>query len=241
MKGGCTVLILVANDLDALSACKILTSLLKQDNVQYSVIPVFSYQELQESASEEKVSEEFRSVVMLNCGALIDWTDFWLTDETKNVSTFIFDSHRPYQHNNEHTKKSIFLIDDGEVPRIDEIPDEEDLEMANRDSDSEAEEEEENFDPNTIGEEGEELQKRPRDDDDEIAKRRDLKRQRKVIAREYYEKNSTGKSISGVFYRLARDLNKSNPHFFWLSVLGLTDQYLHSRINQGQYEESHRE
>jgi len=60
---------------------------------------------------------------MLNCGGLIDWTDFWLTDETKNVSTFIFDSHRPYQHNNVHSKKEIYLIDDGEVPRIDEIPD----------------------------------------------------------------------------------------------------------------------
>jgi len=46
LKGGCTVLILVANDLDAISACKILTSLLKQDNVQYSVLPVFSYHEL---------------------------------------------------------------------------------------------------------------------------------------------------------------------------------------------------
>jgi len=56
------------------------------------------------------------------------------------------------------------------------------LDAANLDSDSE-EAEVENFDPNTIGEDGEEFAKRPREEgDDEIAKRRDLKKQRKMIA-----------------------------------------------------------
>jgi cell division control protein 45 len=37
-------------------------------------------------------------------------------------------------------------------------------------------------------------------------------------------------------YILADQMNKVNKAFFWLWVLGLTDQYLHSRISQAQYE-----
>jgi len=108
--------------------------------------------------------------------------------------------------------------------------------LANNESDSE-EAEEENFDPNTINQENQEgdgFEKRQRVGD-EIDDQRKLKRLRKEIARDYYAANSTGRSISGVLYQLATDLNKANLLFFWLSVLGLTDQFLHSRISQSRY------
>jgi|GWRWMinimDraft_5_1066013.scaffolds.fasta_scaffold285727_1 hypothetical protein len=41
-KSGCTTYILVSNDVDALCALRILTTILKSDEVQFVVIPVFS-------------------------------------------------------------------------------------------------------------------------------------------------------------------------------------------------------
>jgi len=69
------------------------------------VTPAFSYQGLQEILDDENACDEFKSIVMLNCGALIDWTEFWFTDETKDIQTYVIDSHRPYHHNNVHTSK----------------------------------------------------------------------------------------------------------------------------------------
>ena len=41
-KSGCTTYILVSNDVDALCALRILTTILKSDEVQFVVTPVFS-------------------------------------------------------------------------------------------------------------------------------------------------------------------------------------------------------
>ena len=46
-KSGCTTYILVSNDVDALCALRILTTILKSDEVQFVVIPVFSNSNLQ--------------------------------------------------------------------------------------------------------------------------------------------------------------------------------------------------
>ena len=46
---GCSVLIYVSGDVDAICACKIFTTLLHKDAVQYCVTPVANYSELQES------------------------------------------------------------------------------------------------------------------------------------------------------------------------------------------------
>lgn len=80
---------------------------------------------------------QIRSIILLNLGALVDWTENWFVHE--NVNTYIFDSHRPFNHRNIHTKKSIFVIDDGEIPSLDLIPDDDDLALL----DEEAEEAEE--------------------------------------------------------------------------------------------------
>ena len=71
----------------------------------------------------------------------------WFAEES--VNTYIFDSHRPFSHNNIHTKKTIFVIDDGEIPSLEFIPDDDDMALEDQ---SEAEEElaeEENLNPNS--------------------------------------------------------------------------------------------
>ena len=63
---------------------------------------------------------------MLNCGGFQDWSQAWFADTLKNIKTYIFDSHRPYAHNNFLTASNIFVIDDGTLPPINDIPDDND-------------------------------------------------------------------------------------------------------------------
>jgi len=66
------------------------------------------------------------------------------------VNAYIFDSHRPFNHNNIHTKKPIFVIDDGEIPSLDTIPDDEDLALLGAESEAEEDQvEDENLHPNS--------------------------------------------------------------------------------------------
>lgn len=70
----------------------------------------------------------------------------------ENVNTYIFDSHRPFNHWNIHTKKSIFVIDDGEIPSLDLIPDDDDLALLDEEAEEAEEandEENENQHPNS--------------------------------------------------------------------------------------------
>jgi len=141
-------------------------------------------------------------VIFFNCGGIYDWTEHHLTDETSEVTLYIFDSHRPIQHKCIHNSKNIVIIDDGKLPPIDQIPDDNDFELANQDED-EAEDE---FDAEAIAKETDLEEKRERPDNEEEVSR--LKKERIQIASEYYSSYSTGASVSGVMYQLAVELNR---------------------------------
>ena len=86
--GGITVLILVAPDCDALCTCRILSSLLKSDRIQYKIKPVAGYSDI-EFAKKEYIddSEELRSIVLLNCGGRINLNQtFGLTINNESQS-----------------------------------------------------------------------------------------------------------------------------------------------------------
>ena len=56
INGGCTVLLLVAQDCDALCACQILTSLFRSDNISYKIKPVSGYDDIR-AAYEDLVKD----------------------------------------------------------------------------------------------------------------------------------------------------------------------------------------
>lgn len=59
---------------------------------------------------------------------------------------YIFDSYRPIHHNNIHTQKGVNVIDDGEFPPLDQVPDDEDFALFGAEEASE----DENEDPNDM-------------------------------------------------------------------------------------------
>ncbi|CAK9103521.1 Cell division control protein 45 homolog (Suppressor of nda4 protein) [Durusdinium trenchii] len=98
LDGGCTVIIYVALDCDALCTCKIITSLLKTDNVSYKLKPVRWHEDIVSDYRMTSEQQEVRSIVMINCGGDIG------IEETLGLSDatfcYIIDSHRPFNHIN---------------------------------------------------------------------------------------------------------------------------------------------
>jgi len=133
-----TVLLLVALDVDALSACAILMRLLEAEQIPHKVKPVSDYRNLGDIYVEQIASStELRSIVMLNCGGIVDLMDHLQTrlnqedegsGEAPRLSTelphpeckwYILDSHRPYNLNNViEDDGRVNLLDDGE-PNMD--------------------------------------------------------------------------------------------------------------------------
>ncbi|XP_071392970.1 cell division control protein 45 homolog, partial [Centroberyx affinis] len=85
------VALLVASDIDALCACKILQALFHCDQVQYTLVPVTGWQDLGTAFLEHK--EQFRYFVLVNCGANVDLLEMLQPDEDSIF--FICDTHRP--------------------------------------------------------------------------------------------------------------------------------------------------
>jgi cell division control protein 45 len=102
-KGGITLSVFVsASDSDSVCALRILISLFKGDNIQYSVNAVFSFGDLMDKLNKEKDSEDLKNIIILGCGANLDLSTMWFTDEARETKCFIFDSHRPFHHKNVH-------------------------------------------------------------------------------------------------------------------------------------------
>lgn len=117
--GGCSVLILVALDVDALCACEILTSLFKTDFLSYTLLAVRGYDDIlrireariRDEQGNVKASE-LRSVVMINCGAIVNVMD--LLALPPQMKCYIFDSHRPIHLANIYDpSQQIVVFDDG--------------------------------------------------------------------------------------------------------------------------------
>lgn len=53
-----------------MASAKILTHLLRQDNISYKIKPVSSMSQIR-AVSKEVVELEIRTVILLNCGAVI--------------------------------------------------------------------------------------------------------------------------------------------------------------------------
>uniref|UniRef100_A0A8C3CH39 Cell division cycle 45 n=1 Tax=Cairina moschata TaxID=8855 RepID=A0A8C3CH39_CAIMO len=115
------VLLLVASDVDALCACKILQALFQCDHVQYTLVPVSGWQELETAFLEHK--DQFKYFVLINCGANVDLLEILQPEE--DTFFFVCDSHRPINVVNVYNETQIKLLvkpdDDLDVPAYDDI------------------------------------------------------------------------------------------------------------------------
>jgi cell division control protein 45 len=139
------VILFVGFDVDSLCALRLLITLFRMDNIKFEVIPVLSFDQLNEKINDyKKPYEEKRdisSIIMINCGGTIDLTEHWFASQFNDLLIFVIDSNRPTNHNNIYHNNIIF-IDDSKY-NLDDVPKAEDLkEIKELESDGDDDEEE---------------------------------------------------------------------------------------------------
>ena len=122
------IIIILSMNIDSLTALRILVGLFKSDVIPYEIIPVQNYDEVdKEIINCQKMKEEIKGFIFINCIGEIDLTKYWFCDE-KNIITLIADTKRPLHHKNIRNSKNIIIIDDG-MNNIDYCPTEEEMEI----------------------------------------------------------------------------------------------------------------
>ncbi|XP_032509757.1 cell division control protein 45 homolog isoform X2 [Phocoena sinus] len=208
------VLLFVASDVDALCACKILQALFQCDHVQYTLVPVSGWQELETAFLEHK--EQFHYFILINCGANVDLLDILQPDE--DTVFFVCDTHRPVNVVNVYNDAQIKLLikqdDDLEVPAYDDIfrDEEEDKEHSGNESD-----------------EGSEPSEKRTRVEEEIAERT-LKRRKR---REWEARRPAFCVITEETYSLTTSSTNIMGHRW--AIVGLTDQWVQDKITQMKY------
>ncbi|XP_068418707.1 cell division control protein 45 homolog [Eschrichtius robustus] len=221
------VLLFVASDVDALCACKILQALFQCDHVQYTLVPVSGWQELETAFLEHK--EQFHYFILINCGANVDLLDILQPDE--DTVFFVCDTHRPVNVVNVYNDAQIKLLikqdDDLEVPAYDDIfrDEEKDKEHSGNESDEGSEPSEKRT---RLEEEIEERTLKRR-------KRREWEARRRDILFDYEQYEYHGTSSAMVMFDLAWMMSKDLSDMLWWAIVGLTDQWVQDKITQMKY------
>lgn len=223
------VLLFVASDVDALCACKILQALFQCDHVQYTLVPVSGWQELETAFLEHK--EQFSYFILINCGANVDLLDILQPDEDSIF--FVCDTHRPVNVVNVYNDTQIKLLikqeDDLEVPAYDDIfRDEAEDEDLSENDDGGAEPSEKRIRLEGLEEEIVERNRKRR-------QRREWEARRKDILFDYEQYEYYGTSSAMVMFDLAWMMSKDLNDMLWWAIVGLTDQWLHDKITQMKY------
>lgn len=243
--------ILVAPNPDAIAASYILTLILKREDVPYVLRPTKGYEDLCEIAVEEMAKEETRALFLINCGAMVDLGRLLELNET-NVQVFVLDSHRPYNLRNIYHKQ-VWLIDDGttagsDLPRLEDMLDDPAFEEES-DEDYEDDDEEEQYRRNDYEDDSGMSEERERDREykRKMSNRKRIARQiskqpRTQVEKEYYEQEtkdglSYGASVAGLLLEMSSQVyqNGVDLRFYWPAIIGLTDQWLHGRIDDAKY------
>ncbi|KAJ3189473.1 hypothetical protein HDU85_003104 [Gaertneriomyces sp. JEL0708] len=273
--GACTVLIFVTNDVDALCALNMLVTLFKSDYIAHKIVPVSGYTDLSTANSLHiEDNEELRSIILLNCGGLVDLSEMLsLNDE---MTVYVCDSHRPLNLHGLFGSDQVLFMDDGDIDDLADLQQAfEELEEGGSESDNDNDDDEDddddgddddedgvsdndNDDEDKDKDEEEETddanaspgrrrkRKRKRKPDESLdgpplkklrgsESRRRRKRLQRMIADYYAEGTYYGMSVAGLLYAMASQLGRAGNDFLWLSIIGLTYQYLSSRISHRRY------
>lgn len=103
------VVILVANEVDAMAAAKVLTHVLRSDNIPYKLCPVANFEHITKTV-EEFISMEIKSVVLINCGAIYNIPSHFNLEQGGDMKCYILDNHRPIHLANIHSKGNVIVL-----------------------------------------------------------------------------------------------------------------------------------
>lgn len=238
------------------SACAWLTlkALLRADALTFSAIPVAGYEDLQRRCAERLAGDPQaaeRAVVLINCGGTEDVAQLLgLPPETLVV---VLDSHRPiHLANSAESNTSVVVLHDerdGEpgAGSIDAgvLHEDSDGELSESDDEEESDLDEDDASDEEDDEDAGGARKRQRTDaaggrrypgrDDAKARRMERRRARAAYyARGTFFGRAAGCMVYDIAYELQKDsFDQHTP--LWMSIVSLTDQYVHQRLTHESY------
>ena len=236
--GHATVPIFAACTVDALCGLSILRTLLQKDGIQYQVVPVSSWVELEAAYAENRPAESDlgRACVFLDCGATEDLVER-LGGVAEADTIYVVDSHRPIHLNNASASNDAVVC-------LQDDPDGVGGAMPLSEDDSTDDEGDEGEEGGVGGEGGLGARARPerRGAGAESPRSRQRRKRQRTArlqqARErYYRRGSfAGRSCGYLLYGLlgTQHIEVSNEQL-WMAIVALTDQYVHERIGQEEY------
>lgn len=259
---------LVAPDVDALCAAHMLAELFKQDDVMYRIIPVSGHAELERLRDELSTYTDLHTLILLNMGSILDLpSSEWFGSFSTQLTVHVIDSSRPQNlasvFGGGENGERIIVWDDGGAEDLQEerkawealtYEPEPDSDEDDSDLDSEEDPENEGEDDDEDEYEGSNSSGKRRslgDGDRAGRKRRRIQRGPPRMSREdrdlysarlekhYMSGTWHGQSASGTVYLLATVLERVDNDLLWLAILGLTFQYITSRISRDDYDKYH--
>lgn len=221
------ILIMCALDVDAICACKMLQFLLESYNLQYTVAPVASVDDLLRSFEDYRTSVD--SIITINFGNLINLTVTLKPPE--NLNFYIIDSHRPINVYNFYKNPQVKLFINRDEQELN-IPPKNKIFLRNDDVTGAEEDSEENLALLTAD---------ARDlTNEQLEKRRELRGwllQKQKLMFDYEEYNFYNRPASLIIYDLALYLSKNNNYLLWLGIVGLTNQLKSEKISKALFEQ----
>ncbi|KAI0647210.1 CDC45-like protein [Trametes meyenii] len=258
-----SVIMLVAPDVDALCASKMLADLFKQDDVMHRIIPVSGHAELERIRDELTTYSDLHTLLMFNMGAILDLpSEEWFGDFPTSLTVHVIDSSRPQNLSSVfgggENGDRIVIWDDGAVESLQEerkawevltyAPEEDSDDDSDEDLDEEAEEDEEDEEDyedgdgsptrkrRSLGEGGRKRGKRQKVDRPNRISREERAQHESRLIKYYRSGTWHGQSAAGTMYILATVLERVDNDLLWLAILGLTYQYATSRISREDYD-----
>ncbi|KAG8704339.1 hypothetical protein FRC09_003610 [Ceratobasidium sp. 395] len=255
-KSASSIVIISAPDVDALCATRILTSMFRNEGVLYRVTPISGYPDLTEYREELLKSPELQTVILVNIGAILELlSDEWFGAFPPEVTIHVIDSTRPQNLSNLFAPgkegERVRVWDDGGALSLDKYREAYETFLYGVDSNSdESDDDEEDEGLGDVEEEAEgdddSDNERPRQrrklntgkpSSQQRREQRQIREKHRDLITEYYcSGTSYGPSASGTVYVLASHLQLAVNETLWLAIVGLTYQYITSRISRDDYE-----
>ncbi|KAF9518396.1 hypothetical protein BS47DRAFT_1371034 [Hydnum rufescens UP504] len=245
-----SVILLVAPEVDALCAARMFSVLFKQDDVTYRIIPVSGYPGLEEIRNELMTHQELHTLILLNIGSVLDLpSPDWFGDFNPQVTVHVIDSARPQNLSSLFAvgveAQRIVVWDDGSAAKLKEERDALEALLLEPESESESDSASDS-DDDPLSDSQSDLDDDPRllrNPGRDAAKpglsRHQRNKYRDRIAKHYTSGTWHGQSASGTIYVLATLIERADNDLLWLSILGLTHQYITSRIPRNRYDDYH--
>eukprot|EP01040_Poterioochromonas_malhamensis_P020538 gene20538-24542_t len=110
----CTVLILVAFDVDAMASARMLTQQLRRDDITYERVSVMNFDEVKAVVKGSLANEDhdIKTVFLINCGAIYDIPKHFNLEYGSDLRCFIMDHHRPIHLKNVYSRHNVVVFDE---------------------------------------------------------------------------------------------------------------------------------